>query len=307
MADARGRKQPSADGSKGPKPDDCHGCSGEFPLAFWSDFREDRLADVTVEGDHGPWNRGPPYGLLRLTRKHVDHGEVLPQSTDARAHVIALRRPENQVGELPHLALLRPHSCDLVRPDPGDGVHDDVVLLENDGPVVRVRVPSLHQAGLEEVDLVALRVSAMGELDREVALLELTPERLRVPHDLFRVRLSEGLHLEEGLRRRCDPVPVRVVRHPPCEVLPHSRKEVFAVRHDESTLWAEERLVRAAEEDVCALPERVLELPAGDEPEDVAPIVGEEGSDLVTRLPKRPEVVGEHDEAPAEEDELRLP
>src|SRR5213594_1323693 len=164
-----------------------------------------------------------------LPRKHVVDLEPVPQVRDARPNVVPLRRPKDEVRELAHLDLLRTHPRELVGPDPGDGVHDDVVLLEGDGPVVRVRVPPLHHAGFEEMDLVALRVPAVGELDRKVALLELAPEGLRVPNDLLRVRLTERLRLEERLCRRGNPVPVRVVRHPPREALEQPGKEVLTV------------------------------------------------------------------------------
>src|SRR5438093_282943 len=242
--------------------------------------RGDRAAVAPREASpdrarHRAWNRGPAYGLLRLRGEGVAQDELLAEGRDLRADVL-FRPACEEVRDPLHVGLLRSHSRDLVRPDARDGIHDDVVPLQGDGPVVGVRVPPLDQARLKEVDLVALRVPAVGELHGEVPLLELPPEGLRVPHDLLRVVLPERLRLQEGLGGRRDPVPVRVVRDAPRERLADPREEILAVRHQEPSLRAEEGLVGAPEEDVRALPQRVLELPARDEPEDVAAVVGED-------------------------------
>src|SRR2546427_402259 len=80
--------------------------------------------------------------------------------------------------------------------------------------------------------------------------------------------------------------PLRPPARPaPREVLGNQSDQILAVRHEEPALGPEEGLVRAPEEDVRALPQRVLELSARDEPEDVASIVCENRARLVARLP----------------------
>src|SRR5438093_792952 len=202
----------------------------------------------------------PPRGDLRLREVHVGLVEQHLPLEVVQLDDVAVDEP--QVTDTRAGEEARAHRAEGPEADHRDGRGGDLGLAP--------------RPDLGEVDLVARRVPAVGELHGEVPLLELPPEGLRVPHDLLRVVLPERLRLQEGLGGRRDPVPVRVVRDAPRERLADPREEILAVRHQEPSLRAEEGLVGAPEEDVRALPQRVLELPARDEPEDVAAVVGED-------------------------------
>src|SRR3990172_8253680 len=74
-----------------------------------------------------------------------------------------------------------PQPRDLVRPDPRNGVDDQVVCLHGGGELLRRQVEALLHRRLVQVDLVALRESLRAELHGEPPLVERRRERLRVP------------------------------------------------------------------------------------------------------------------------------
>src|SRR3989304_5113755 len=168
---------------------------------------------------------------------------------------------------------------------------------------IGVRRQPERLADLPEIDveLVAPRVPEGRELHGEAPTVELASEDFAVRDDLSRIRAAERAHLLQDLRGRCDPVPVRVVLELPREVPHRSLESSRAVREEDPALGPGERLVRARAEDVDALDQRLLELPARDEAEDVRRIVAQERADIVARPAEPSKVVREQDEARADE------
>jgi len=139
------------------------------------------------------------------------------------------------------------------------------------------RVPNGERVGRSEAELLPQHVETAG--------VQRGSEGLRVGDHLARVGAAEGEMFRETDGERRHRVQMVVARHARegrrCEALRDLR--VVGVGEQDPVLRAGERLVRRGGEDLTALVERVLELSAGDQPEDVGRVVPSDGPDLLER------------------------